>query len=78
MKITVNYKDITETITNILLAILLVMCIVFAYDNSNLKEDNKEIKARYNLVQNEKTELLKQLKEASEQPSIVNNLDTRY
>lgn len=62
MKITVN-KDITSTVQDILLAILLVMCIVFAYDNSVLREENEEIKYRYNIVQQEKMDLLDQLGE---------------
>lgn len=77
MKITVN-KDITSTVQDILLAILLAMCIFFTYDNECLKEENEEIKQRYNLVQQEKTELMKQLKEFDEQNSKVNNIDTRY
>jgi len=60
MKITVN-KDITGVVQDILLAILLVMCIVFAYDNSVLREENEEIKQRYNIVQQEKMELLDQI-----------------
>jgi len=60
MKITVN-KDITSTVQDILIAILLVMCIVFAYDNSVLREENEEIKHRYNVVQEEKMELLEKI-----------------
>ncbi len=60
MKITVK-KDVTSTVQDILIAILLVMCIVFAYDNVRLKEENDEIKQRYNIVQQEKMELLDQL-----------------
>lgn len=60
MKITVN-KDITSTVQDILIAILLVMCIVFAYDNSVLREENEEIKHRYNIVQQEKMELLEKI-----------------
>lgn len=60
MKITVN-KDITSTVQDILIAILLVMCIVFAYDNSVLREENEEIKQRYNIVQQEKMELLEKI-----------------
>lgn len=67
MKITVN-KDITSTAQDILIAILLIMCIVFAYDNVCLKEENEEIKHRYNIVQNEKMELLDQ----------VNKMDIKY
>lgn len=62
MKITVN-KDITSTVQDILLAILLVMCIVFVYDNVCLKEENEEIKHRYNIVQQEKMDLLEKIKE---------------
>lgn len=65
MKITVN-KDIASTVQDILLAILLVMCIVFAYDNSTLREKNEEIKQRYNVVQEEKMELLEQLESRGE------------
>jgi len=60
MKITVN-KDITSTVQDILIVILLVMCIVFAYDNVRLKEENEEIKHRYNVVQEEKMELLEKI-----------------
>ena len=60
MKITVN-KDITSTVQDILIAILLIMCIVFAYDNVRLKEENDEIKQRYNIVQQEKMELLEKI-----------------
>lgn len=67
MKITVS-KDITSTVQDILLAILLIMCIYFAYDNVRLKEENEEIKHRYNIVQQEKTELLDQ----------VNKMDIKY
>lgn len=77
MKIKIN-KNITSTVQDILLAILLVMCIFFVYDNECLKEENEEIKQRYNIVQQEKTELMKQLKEFDEQNSKVNNIDTRY
>lgn len=60
MKITVN-KDITSTVQDIILAILLAMCIFFAYDNVCLKEENEEIKHRYNVVQQEKMDLLDQI-----------------
>ncbi len=60
MKITVS-KDITSTVQDILLAILLIMCIYFAYDNVRLKEENEEIKQRYNIVQEEKMELLEKI-----------------
>lgn len=60
MKITVK-KDVTSTVQDILIAILLVMCIVFAYDNVCLKEENEEIKVRYNIVQLEKMELLEKI-----------------
>lgn len=60
MKITVN-KDITGVVQDILLAILLVMCIYFAYDNVCLKEENEEIKHRYNIVQEEKMDLLEKI-----------------
>lgn len=62
MKITGN-KDITSTVQDILLAILLAMCIFFVYDSECLKEENEEIKYRYNIVQQEKMELLKKIKE---------------
>lgn len=77
MKITVN-KDITSTVQDILLAILLAMCIFFVYDNECLKKENEEIKERYNIVQEEKVELMKLLKEASEQDPKANNLDARF
>lgn len=60
MKIMVN-KDITSTVQDILLVILLVMCIYFAYNNVRLKEENEEIKHRYNIVQQEKMELLEKI-----------------
>ena len=60
MKITVN-KDITSTVQDILIVILLVMCIYFVYDNECLKEENEEIKHRYNVVQQEKMELLEKI-----------------
>lgn len=56
MKIKIN-KDITSTVQDILLA----MCIFFVYDNVCLKEENEEIKQRYNIVQEEKMDLLKQI-----------------
>lgn len=61
MKITVNNKDVISTVQDILIVILLVMCIVFAYDNVCFKEENEEIKQRYNLVQQEKMELLEKI-----------------
>ena len=60
MKITVN-KDITGTVQDILLAVLLAMCIFFIYDSECLKEENEEIKHRYNIVQQEKMELLEKI-----------------
>lgn len=60
MEIKIN-KDITSTVQDILLAILLVMCIFFVYDNSTLRDENEEIKQRYNVVQEEKMELLEQI-----------------
>ena len=77
MKITVN-KDITGTVQDILLVILLAMCIFFVYDNECLKKENEEIKERYNIVQEEKVEIMKLLKESVEQDSTTNNLETRY
>jgi len=76
MKITVN-KDITCAVQDILIAILLIACIAFAYGNSNIMKENEEIKARYDIVQEEKTELLKKIKEVEEQDSITNNFETR-
>lgn len=63
MKIKYNDKDITSTVQDILLAILLAMCIFFIYDSKCLEEENEEIKQRYNIVQQEKLELLKKIKE---------------
>lgn len=63
MKIMVNKdKGITSIVQDILLVILLVMCMVFAYDKSSLQEENEEIKHRYNIVQEEKMDLLEKIK----------------
>lgn len=78
IKIKLNEEQFINGVKDILLLILCFMAIYLASFNVEISEQNKEIKARYEQVKQDNTELIKQLREADLQPSIVNNLDTRY
>lgn len=78
IKIKLNESQFIEFLKDILLFMLCVVSLFLAAFNAEINEQNKEIKARYEQVKQDNTELIKQLREADLQPSIVNNRDTRY
>lgn len=77
IKIKLNEGQFIEMLKDILLLLICVVSLFLAAGFSELKEQNKEIKSRYEQVKQDNTELIKQLKEADLQPDVVNNRDTR-
>lgn len=63
MKIKLNLEELGQTIINIIIAILFVFVVALMMANSDLRKINTEIMERYEIVQEEKQELLKMLKE---------------
>lgn len=78
IKIKLTEEQFINGVKGILLFILCFMAIYLAAFNAEISEQNKEIKARYEQVKEDNTELIKQLKEADLQPNVTNNRDTRY
>ena len=77
IKIKLNESQFIEFLKDMLLFTLCVVSLFLAAFNAEISEQNKEIKARYEQVKQDNTELIKQLKEADLQPNITNNRDTR-
>lgn len=78
IKIRLNEEQFIEILKDILLFLICIVSLFLAVGFAEIKDENEEIKSRYEQLKQDNTELIKQLKEASEQPSIVNNRDTRY
>ena len=89
IKVNLNDKDTIENIKNIILIIISILLLFIAVGQVNIEEKHREIKNRYEQIKQENTDLIKinkeqseyiktLIKEANEQPSIVNNKDTRY
>lgn len=78
IKIRLNEEKFIEFFKDMLLLIICVTSLALAAFNAEINEQNKEIKARYEQVKQDNTELIKQLREADLQPNVTNNRDTRY
>lgn len=88
IKINLEDKNTIENIKDTLWIIIAVLLLFMAVGQVNIEENHKEIKNRYEQIKQENTDLIKinkeqseyiktLIKEANEQPSIVNNKDTR-
>lgn len=89
IKINLEDKNTIEYIKNILWIIIAILLLFISIGQVKLEEDHKEIKSRYEQIKEDNTILIKinkeqneyikeLIKEADEQPSVVNNKDTRY
>ena len=77
IKIKLNEGQFIEMLQDMLLFLICIVSLFLAAGFSELKEQNEEIKARYEQIKQDNTELIKQLKEADLQPNLTNNRDTR-
>lgn len=77
IKIKLNEGQFIEMLKDMLLFLICIVSLFLAAGFSELKEQNEEIKARYEQIKQDNTELIKQLKEADLQPNLTNNRDTR-
>lgn len=89
IKVNLEDKDTINNIKDILLFIIAFFLLFIIVGQTGIEEKHREIKIRYEQIKeynaelikinNEQNEYIKKLiKDANEQPSIVNNKDTRY
>lgn len=88
IKVNLEDKNTIDNIKNILWIIIAILLLFISVGQVKIECNQKEIKARYEQIKEDNTILIKKnnelneytktlIKEANEQPSIVNNLDTR-
>lgn len=88
IKVNLEDKDTINNIKDILWIIIAILLLFISVGQVKIEEEHKEIKARYEQIKQENTFLIKEndklndyikqlIKEANNQPSIVNNRDTR-
>lgn len=89
IKVNLEDKDTINNIKDILWIIIAFFLLFISVGQVKIEEEHKEIKARYEQMKQDNTFLIKEnekindyikilIKEANNQPSIVNNRDTRY
>lgn len=88
IKVNLEDNNTIEHIKDVLWIIIAILLLFVTVGQVNIEEEHREIKTRYEQIKQENTDLIKinkeqseyiktLLKEANEQPSIVNNKDTR-
>lgn len=88
IKLNLKDKNTINNIKDILWIIIAILLLFISVGQVKIEEEQKEIKARYDQIKQDNTLLIKEndklndyikqlIKEANNQPSIVNNRDAR-
>lgn len=88
IKVNLSDKNTINNIKDVLWIIIAILLLFISVGQVKIEEEHKEIKNRYEQIKQDNTILIKEndklndyikilIKEANEQPSVVNNKDTR-